>query len=398
MRRPHRNEGSAGFTLIELMIALLVGGLVATGAFTLAAEQMRNYRTLDETSQAAAAGRVVFDALQSDVQNVGMGTSFYVAAQADALGGGVTVLDGLGASRGVPVMRVVDEASGTDILPGSDALFLLRLEGQFTFIADATSGGAPVDARPVGAFGVVDQSRLQACATQGLLVVVSDVSSAWEPSSMLLPLATISSPTAPGAAGPISFTNAFDIDPAETTRLTDTAIPTNALAIGSIVQCVRPVTYWVDSQRRLRMFASSAASPGGSATLSGTFGSAPIDPANDAVLAEGIEDLQISALMSSASPTLANGWAFAGNGGLASLDEMAEIRVLRMSVLVRTNRADDNDRAPTVPSTIENHSNVLDRKRSYKLIRFEVPIRNLRLFDLMSAPERTTAMMWSYPQ
>ncbi len=420
LSRLARRRARRGFTLIEIMVASGVGAIAMVGAFAFARYQVEAYRTQGEVSGMQTSSSVVFEAIARDLRSSAYGSSFWVGATMDAFGGNLTVGPAL-APRGIPSIRPMDTAGAGNAaaMTGSDALTILRIEGEATHIPTAGGGVRPIPDRfnANTQFTVAD-SRALNCANVDIdsdgnpdgIALVSDNVHRPEPASFLLALAPIGGG---GLNGAIRFDDTFfGLDPNDADREVGPAIVPTGAGPGSSIVCARPVTYWVDAQARLRLWRASTASQGGVSTLGGTtYGTVPIDPARDAVLAEGVEDLQIAYLMSSAAGGIANRWVYSTGGpGFGDDSQLAEIRAVRVSAVIRTSRRDDRVVRFNFPAAIENRNtgglnaqlgcadplNCFDPRFGRKIVTFQSEIVNMRLWDRMSSPARTTAMIRSY--
>jgi len=175
---------------------------------------------------------------------------------------------------------------------------------------------------------------------------------------------------------------------------------------GSLVTCVRLVTYWVDNIGRLRMFQSrpdNAVTAAGSAGLVGAWPGGvalPINPATDAVIADGVADLQIALFMSNMSPVMPGAWAF-GDPGTGSLplgieQHMAETRAVRITAMLSTPRARDVSNVVPIVQ-VENNAFLPNPTFIYRQISTVAEMRNLRIYDLMSSNTRLWNQVRSFP-
>lgn len=400
--------GRRGFTLVEMMVAVAVGAIVLAAVFSLAVQQMQSYTEGAAVGELHASSRVVFESLTRDLRNAGAGTSFYAGAPIAVLGVNehLAIRDGSdGSSRGIPAIRVANGiTSPAEVMPGSDAIALLRITSPTTALLDRVppAPGAGV------AYEVADFNVLAACAAADGMVLLSDSTrSTSEAEAMVLALDRVAS-TAQNA---LVFRNGFGIDPSDGNRATDRSVPPAGMAVGSRVMCVQPVTYWLDTEGRLRLFQATRANPGGTASARGGYaGHVPIDPTADAVLAEGVEDLQFAVLMSAAAPgALANAWAFVPGLAPVAETDLAEARVVRASVLMRTTASAKTSDGPGRVGQIEDHvltqveqpgchtpDTCYDPSFRRKVLTFTAEIRNMRLFDAVSDSGRTTNELRSY--
>lgn len=412
MVKRYTKRARAGFTLVEMMITAAVSAIVLAAVFSFASFQVRTMSQEQDISIMQSSSRLILESVAYDVRNAGFGTSFWAGAPASAFGGTLPVLDTNGVSLGVPAIKIVNNVNFAGAAPGSDAISLLRIEGLSTQIPGVGAGNISVPAAPGTGTGYLidDISVAQRCAPSGIagqasshLLLLSDLARQGGPASMLLQIAPFNPPITPNVQGNIFFVNGvYGINPNDGARATNDTVPPNGVGPGSIVSCVRPVTYWVDDQGRLRMWTARLADPSGSAVLTGAFGTGlPINPGLDPVLAEGVEDFQIALNMSGASQVNANGWVFDISGTALNNDQEAvETRLVRLSFLMRTPRAEDANRPQGVPDFLEDHDirPQLDPRFRYRVITFQAELRNMRLFDLQTAPTVAWDAIRSFPQ
>lgn len=407
----------SGFTLPEMLVTVAVAGILIAAAFALARAQIQSYAGGHESAQMNSSTRLVFEALGKDIRNAGAGTSFYAGVPAAAFGGGMTVADaGDGSSRGVPAIRIANNVNHPAAMPGSDAIALLRTTGNQAILA----ARVPADPGTGVPYPLLDDpalppgngfAPLAACAGADGLVLISDTTRATgEAESMLLPLDGAASI----ANNALVFDSTYGINPSDPTRTTDRSVSPRGASSGSAVTCVQPVTYWLDRQGRIRVWQSTAAAPGGAAALAGGGfpGTVPINPANDAVFAEGVEDIQFAIQMSTMAPApLSNPgtWAFTTGNIPGNEEIMAEARVVRTTVLMRTTRHFSDSGGPSRVAQIEDHVLPATRTKgcadpavcydpSFKrrTMTFYSELRNMRLFDMLSDQTRIFTDVRSY--
>ena len=430
-RRAKACASRAGFTLMEIMVAAGIAAFAVAAAFSFARYQISAFRTQTEVTHMNASAALLFEQLQRDLDSVGFGTSFWVGVQDTAFSPSPNQVTFQ--NYGIPSIRPANNVSATgtsinDPMPGSDIISLIRYESDSTFIP-ATGAGAthiPPTIPNLGTgFLMADPSRLS-CANRDLdgdsmrdgLVVVSNMSSNTASSFMLavLPLSTVN--VTPGVPGNIFFTNNFLIDPQNTAaRNTNNIVPTGA-GPGSQVICARPVAYWIDRGGRLRLWRSTSSRPGGTLSVSPGVGDttflARIDPERDVVLAEGIEDLQLAYFTNSAALN-SQQWIYgdpalgASGTNFGAFTQLAEIRRVRVSAIVRTARRDQVTHPPNRPARLEDKvvtnvavdgcddpTSCYDSRYLRRTVRFLSDLRNLRYLDLMTDPGLTTAQIRSY--
>lgn len=412
-----------GFTLIEMLITTVIAGVAIAGAFTFASFQVKSYGDQQDVAQMHTSARFVFEALVEDLRNVGFGTSFWAGLdEVAAFGGNAVVVDGGGQPLGVPALRVADALTGPTtggpdglgVQPGTDAIMLLRVVGPSTNLPASGPNQLGIPSSGGGATYTVEAiERLFPCGqapladpTASHLVLVSDLVRQGEPASMILEIANFPLVLPPPGQGTFSLAvGTYGIDYA---ALNGLGVAPTGVGPGSIVTCVQLVTYWVDNLNRLRMWRSTPADPGGSAAIAGSgalAGPLPINPAQDAVLAEGVADLQIALLMSgmaglgAGGTAVANAWNYATAAEFTTEQELVETRAVRISVLLASPRRGEQ-RAMNAPAQLENHvtgAGFYDPAYHYRAVQYQAELRNMRLFDLQSSNTRTWDAVRSYP-
>jgi type II secretory pathway pseudopilin PulG len=433
MMRKCPRPARAGFTLVEIMVAAGLSAFAVLAAFTFARFQISAFRTQTEVTHMNASAALIFQQLHRDLDNVGYGTSFWVGVQDGAFAAAPNVVTFPG--YGIPSIRPSNNVASvgpniTDPMPATDIITLIRYESDSTYIPTSGPGETHVPAvLPNLGTGylMADPTKLT-CANRALdndgvgdgLVILSNMSANKVSSFMLavVPLSTVD--TTPGVPGLLFFANNYLINPqSASARGPANVVPTGA-GPGSQVICARPVAYWVDRGGRLRLWRSTTAFPAGTtAVASGAGGDAfdgRIDPQRDLVLAEGIEDLQIAYFTNSAALN-ANRWiygdpdiAFGPNGvNFGNFNQLAEIRRVRVSAIVRTARRDQVTHPPNRPARLEDKvvaaigvegctdpTACYDSRYLRRTVRFLSDLKNLRFIDLNTDPGLGTNEIRSY--
>lgn len=412
-----------GFTLIEMLITTVIAGVAIAGAFTFASFQVKSYADQQDVAQMHTSARFVFEALVEDLRNAGFGTSYWAGLdEVAAFGGNAVVLDGAAQPLGVPALRVADALTGPTtgapdglgVMINTDAISLLRVVGPSTNLPASGPNQLGIPSSGGGATYTVEAiERLFPCGqlpvadpTASHLVLVSDLVRQGEPSSMLLEIANFPAVLPPPGQGTFSLVvGAYGIDFGS---LSGPGVAPTGVGPGSIVTCVQLVTYWVDNLNRLRMWRSTPADPSGSAAIAGSgalAGPLPINPAQDAVLAEGVADLQVALFMSgmagigAGGTAVANAWNYANAAEFSTEQELVETRAVRISVLLASPRRGEQ-RAVNAPPQLENHvtgAGFYDPAYHYRAVQYQAELRNMRLFDLQSSNLRSWDSVRSYP-
>jgi prepilin-type N-terminal cleavage/methylation domain-containing protein len=443
-----------GFTLVELIVATLVGAIGVAAAFAFARSQLQGYATQTEASHMQSSAQLVLEALARDVRNAGYGTSFWAGSPNLAFNGQMFSVDANGRSKGFPAVGMANNITTAGVMPGSDAISFLRILSNSTTLTPTpmpcslnNGTGSPFQytTDPLSWSNLTCLSGTMVDFPVAALLLVTDSSRpTGEPEGMLV--AAASNP--PPAAPTFNLANRFHITPGRggcfsccppapaQPPITATCPPQGG-GLGSTVVCAQPVTYWLDDQGRLRMWRArgtgSTTDWGGTTNLCHNGGcganwpSLPSNPngpnTTDLVLAEGVEDLQFAFLMSNDPnlPGAAQGqWVTSPNLLLAP-EMMSEVRVVRISAIVRTARAfQDNNGAGesrggllNLPGEggiqMEDHvlANVqtvgcttpgtcYDPRYMRRRLTFEAELRNMRIFDALSTNQRGYQQVYSY--
>jgi hypothetical protein len=208
------------------------------------------------------------------------------------------------------------------------------------------------------------------------------------------------------ASDGLVFRDGYGITLPSSARCTNNSNPPTGVGAGSYAVCVQPVSYWVDNLARLRMW--QPRSDAEAAAPAAVDGQVPINPFTDAVLVEGIEDLQLAIYMSRQSGIGAGAVWIHDAAGLtwANEGQMAESRVVRISAIARTTRShgETNLRREALLTNNRLEDHVLpanpvigcptpalcyDPSFTRKLIRFQAELRNMRIFDVLSSNTRS---------
>jgi prepilin-type N-terminal cleavage/methylation domain-containing protein len=408
-----------GFTLVEMLVASAVAGVAIAAAFGFASFQVRGFAQQQDVSQMALTSRIINDTMMEDLRVAGFGTTFWAGTgQAAAFGNRVVVDDGGGQPLGVPALQVVDNVAGpvvggapagNGVMVGSDAIMVLRVESESTNIPSSGPGQAGLTSVPgAGPIVVENGDRLARCvgANGSGLVLFSDMLRHGEPASMIQQVTAVGA----GSPGTVTLANGvYGLDPGNAGNANGIMPATRAFGPGSLVTCVRVVTYWIDNLGRLRMWRSTPAAMATVGNLTGFLGiggaQLPINVNDDVVLAEGVRNMQIALRASGEAPgALAGAWMFSDPANVlrpAATRMQAEARAVRVSVILSTPRVGDRrGGANTMPASLEN--NVLFDAAypptfTYRIESYVSELRNLRTFDLMSNANRDWNQIRSFP-
>ena len=95
LKRVIRNS-QRGFSLVELMIALLITALVLGGIYTTFVVQQRSFIAQDQVSETQGSSKIAFDMIVNDIRNAGYGYPDAEAPQVNGFTGAITLGDALG--------------------------------------------------------------------------------------------------------------------------------------------------------------------------------------------------------------------------------------------------------------------------------------------------------------
>lgn len=429
VRVMRRSQASRrGFTLVEMLVASAVAGVAIAAAFTFATYQVRSYSDQQDVQELTASNRALLDTIMEDVRGAGYGTSFYAGvARNAAFGGRAVVADATGDPLGVPSVWISDQVTGPagQVMVGSDALTLLRVEGEPTFLPSSGVGATGMPPPPntgTGPYTVMNQAALTPCASNNgsFLVLVSDMIRQGEPASMLIELTNAAGWGAPAAdgSGPIRFAHlgSYGIPLTTAPNVNGTLPVGRVFGPGSIVVCVRLVTYWLDNLGRVRMFESTPAGIAGADALTATWPNAqdrPINTAGDAVIADNVRNLQFEGFLSGMAPApFQSAWILSTTPAILSrpgdFRAQVETRAIRMNAVLATPRASKNI-ARNLPvnaagaNVLSNYNFAADigaglfpNTHSYRTVTQTAELRNLRHFDLMSSRNRVYTAVRSF--
>ncbi|VAX29907.1 hypothetical protein MNBD_NITROSPIRAE03-1600 [hydrothermal vent metagenome] len=82
-----------GFSLVELMIALLITALVMGGIYTTFVVQQRSFTSQDQVAETQGSSKIAFDMIVNDIRNAGYGYPEDEAPQINGFTGAVTIND-----------------------------------------------------------------------------------------------------------------------------------------------------------------------------------------------------------------------------------------------------------------------------------------------------------------
>ena len=323
-----------GFTLVEMMVALLVGAVSVVVAAKVAQVIIRQSAQGQQSTDFNTRRRLLGRQLRNDLQSAGYGSTGAIAVQPGvvpwtSLAIPVNGKDAVPAVIGTNNIGTVGVGGGTNTQTGSDAVMMV--------VPNARLSGTTVGFTPRGQnvinldVGVAGQP-ITTCAT-GYVYVVDHTAPNGAGRTQLMRLAS--------AVGNVVTTN-------DTLQFT--------LAPQSTVSCARISTYWLDATGWLHRTDFSPVP-----TLVPLGGGVFVDSSNvgNDLVAPGLLDLQIAYRFSSeiyvaaseplpAEADLPAQWAFEGAAGNIDpalvpgvLANWFEVRRVRLNMLVRTLRPVD---------------------------------------------------------
>lgn len=421
MTTRHKKQAPRGFTLVEVMVASVVGLIVLLGVVALAKNQVQSFGSQEESLKAQAAQRIIFEAIAKDIRNTGYGMGFYAGISPTSQLMPMSIKDSAGPTyRGIPAIRVANNISAPNVMPGSDAVMAIRVTSAPAHLTTSIPCGPGVGT----SYTVDNFTPLIPCARAGGFVLVSDQTT---PSGV--PAAVMYQLAQNGAANAnTQLTFASTNIAVDTVGCTDgngnpNSLPPRGSGSGSTVVCVQPVTYWIDSNAQLRLWQATA-----SPTMSNNhivvgangIGRVIISD-SDAVLADGVQDLQVSVFMSNcgavvtpappALPSCAPGplsqkwlWTVPYYDNTTE-EQLAEARIVRITALVRSTRMSAGEGGVAWPAQIEDHTTPTCAGTGpgcwpagfdWYTVAFESPLRSMRIFDSLSDINQPTNQIRSY--
>lgn len=327
-----------GFTLIEAMVAVVIGAITVVVASQVARMLVRQAASGRQTTDFAVRARVIGRQLRSDLRLAGLGSTGAVTADATNAPWAtlMNVTTPFGGYRAMPAVAGANSAAGpVPVLPGSDAIMMIvpnpaRIAQSGPI---STQGGTVINMGPLANLAVFNGCQF--------LYIVDH-----------------STPTGQGRAQIANFAGVAG---------TVLNIAPDALQFsvqpGSDVMCARISTYWVsdddgdglgDWLHRSDLQPNSAPVNIGTANQP-VFLNPGVSAGNRDAVAPGVLDMQIAYAFSSElfggafPPTPAGSWAFGNPPGAATgLVTGApdgrpwfEVRMVRLNILAKKMRALD---------------------------------------------------------
>lgn len=128
-------QSACGFTLIELMIAMILGLIIIGGTISIFLSNQQAFRVQDALEESLDAGRIAFEIIARDVREAGYGACPNTGAVTSVLKADPSASNWFAAPMGLSVLGY-DEDQGLPIVttgvtrkPGTDALLITRSVG-----------------------------------------------------------------------------------------------------------------------------------------------------------------------------------------------------------------------------------------------------------------------------
>ncbi len=378
MPRSHRQ---AGFTLVEMMVALLVGVISVVVAAKVAQVVIRQAAQGQQATDFNSRSRLLGRQLRADLRAAGFGSTGAVAVDATIAPWNAGMTIAVNGKPAIPAVSGVNNLaagtiSGTPIQPNSDAMMVVVPNAGLSGVtADWTAQGSNTIILGLPPTNPVPAVQPLASCTTGMVYVVDHTAPNGAGRAQLLEMQ--------GIAGP---------------NLTTVGVLQFTLAPGSSVMCARLSTYWLDANgwlHRTDFGTGAAPTPLGGGPVFVDANQVGAD-----LIAPGVADLQIAYRFSSevytsaglglpAVTNLPAQWAFEGQGaninGMITGDpaNWFEARRVRFNALVRTLRSVDA-RTPEVRNRLSREDGVptnLQRPLRAEWVTTVEALTNLRYFD-----------------
>ncbi len=139
--------GEEGFSLVELMIAILITVLVMAGVYTTFVVQQRSFTVQDQVAETQGASKIAFDMIVKDIRTAGFGYPDDQAPSINGVQGSIGISDGTGPNGsdritlvggfrnmgtvGLPAARIA--AGQTTLQVGDDTITLCYSNDSTTF-------------------------------------------------------------------------------------------------------------------------------------------------------------------------------------------------------------------------------------------------------------------------
>ena len=383
MRR--RDRRTAGFTLLEMMVAVLIGGLSVVVAAKVAAVVIRQSAKGKQSTDFSGRTRLLGRQLRNDVRASGYGSTGAIAVDALRTPWSLGMTIPINGKEAIPAVAGANGLGpivlgGTTVLANSDAMMVVvpnsGLSGVTAAMAPEGATTWALDQPPSNPLVGAPQP-LASCGTSFIYVVDH---------------------TAPSGAGRAQLMQLVSVVGDVVT--TSDQLQFN-LAAGSYVACARLSTYWVDDQGWLhRTDFGAGANP---VQLGAGLAFVDANQVGNDLMMPGVLDLQIAYRFSAelhrnnglpipAAASLPEQWAYEGRGGNVNglvigsplaLEGWFETRMVRFNALLRVARLTDPRRFGQMTKAAREDGNPTQVDRTYRAewVTTTESLTNLRYFD-----------------
>lgn len=354
-RRFGRRASRRGFTLVELMFALAIGLFVVAALYNLFTSQVRQFVYQDLQMEMHQSTRLALDMVGRSARMAGYGTN---GTTVGAFGGGGTE------DNSLPAV-IAYNGTGPN---GSDAVTFVSMDP--SLVINTSTNFPPSCSTTTLSFdpSVLNNATRLAQYRSGELVMCYDYGAIGGFRSFLWPM------TADANASTGEITVAAGSGYADY----DAACPTSD-NLPLIMACSRAevVTFYIDADDSDGIGAGSAEHPVLMMDLD--FESPDAD---DVPLVDNVEDLQVAYCLQSSTGgtdcTDAGAWV-----NSITSDQVDELYMVRISVVVRSSRADPGGRHPGARPAVEDNPAGTSDNYFRQVLATEVVVRNMRIQSVL---------------
>jgi len=124
-------DHEGGFSLVELMIAILITVLIMAGVYTTFVVQQRSFTSQDQVAETQGSSKIAFDMLVNDIRNTGYGYPDDEAPQINGLSGALTINDAVGpnGSDTITLIGGFRAIATIGLPPGQETVEVGQLDG-----------------------------------------------------------------------------------------------------------------------------------------------------------------------------------------------------------------------------------------------------------------------------
>jgi len=359
-QRSASHEGELGFSMIELMVAMVVTLVVSGAIFGLLTVGGNAFRREPEVADRQQNIRIAMDAIARDIQNAGSGMPLVSQvfthtdtplAGPNPTGFGTPYLNGQGpqgvmGAAGQAARGAAPTGTGADGSDNSDVLEILIGEGSCPVfhVCTPVAGGPPtLDGTAIGSLSVSDTIPVGGCmlspanvGSQGLVMLTDNTRFTIQPATLL------AAGTGCGAATAINGTMSLGAALTEWPTGGGVALAPNPSS-RAFMYSARVVRYMIaPGLDPLDPSPSLWRSESGRYTTGGVLAAVPAVAATNPwqLVARGIEDLQVEYLnggnLWSNNPGIVNVCAAPAPGGCTVADYNNVVRRVRVTLSART--------------------------------------------------------------